>query len=274
MSTTKPSEAARALRALIESCRRIRGTEAVVTQAALAAIEREDSALAAEAQDAEAPQPAPDPLSPEAFAGRTINGKPVLWLAWSGYQYAIGNCFEFTVKPCFTSGGICTVGWVRGRDFEHRHDLDDPARAGTTLYVGPPVDAAPNPWRDAIDDALVCAYLGTADSFASPREALAALIAWEQKGALDPAVSAEARALRDALRDERDDANAECVALRAECVRLRGEAAESEVVIGRLRGELTQAKRERDAARIDRVAARRDRDAALAKLAAVREALK
>lgn len=33
-------------------------------------------------------------------------------------------------------------------------------------------------WKQAIDDALVCCHLGTADSFESPKHALAVLEAW------------------------------------------------------------------------------------------------
>ena len=55
--------------------------------------------------------------------------------------------------------------------------------------------AVPNPWRDAIDAALVCLHLGTADSFPDANEALNALISWHVATALDPEVSSSARLL-------------------------------------------------------------------------------
>lgn len=57
--------------------------------------------------------------------------------------------------------------------------------------------AVPNPWRDAIDAALVCLHLGTADSFPDANEALNALISWHVATALDPTVSSDAQALVD-----------------------------------------------------------------------------
>ena len=57
--------------------------------------------------------------------------------------------------------------------------------------------AMPNTWRDALDSALICAHLGTADSFPDARSALNALINWHVEIALDPAVSSAAKALVD-----------------------------------------------------------------------------
>jgi hypothetical protein len=56
---------------------------------------------------------------------------------------------------------------------------------------------AANEWRDAIDEGLVCAHIGTVDSFPDPRAALNALIDWHVAVALDPEVSSDARALID-----------------------------------------------------------------------------
>lgn len=56
---------------------------------------------------------------------------------------------------------------------------------------------AANPWRDAIDSGLVCAHIGTIESFPTAKAALAALINWHVQVALDPAVSSDAQALID-----------------------------------------------------------------------------
>jgi hypothetical protein len=53
--------------------------------------------------------------------------------------------------------------------------------------------AEPDPWQQAIDDAMVSAHLGVAEGDA--RECLRRLIAWHEMVALDPAVSSEAQAL-------------------------------------------------------------------------------
>jgi len=57
-------------------------------------------------------------------------------------------------------------------------------------------------WKEAIDNALICAHIGTADSFPDARTALNALCAWCEQIALDPAVSQDARALIDKGRAE------------------------------------------------------------------------
>lgn len=56
---------------------------------------------------------------------------------------------------------------------------------------------AANPWRDAIDDALICTHIGTAESFPTAQAALDALIIWHVRVALDPEVSLDAQALID-----------------------------------------------------------------------------
>ena len=55
----------------------------------------------------------------------------------------------------------------------------------------------PDPWRDAIDEGLVCAHIGTAESFPTAQAALDALINWHIATALDPEVSSSAQALID-----------------------------------------------------------------------------
>lgn len=56
---------------------------------------------------------------------------------------------------------------------------------------------AANPWRDAIDAALICCHIGTVESFPTAQEALEALIDWHVEVALDPEVSSDAQALVD-----------------------------------------------------------------------------
>ena len=57
--------------------------------------------------------------------------------------------------------------------------------------------AQENPWRDAIDSGLVCAHIGTVESFPTAQAALAALINWHVQVAIDPEVSSDAQALID-----------------------------------------------------------------------------
>jgi aldehyde:ferredoxin oxidoreductase len=51
-------------------------------------------------------------------------------------------------------------------------------------------------WKAAIDEALVCNHLGTADDFPSAKDALQRLIGWEISMALDPEISVDARSLQ------------------------------------------------------------------------------
>jgi len=69
-------------------------------------------------------------------------------------------------------------------------------RAALALPVEPKVELVA--WRDAIIDALVIAHIYRAEHDDDPRKALHDLLAWEVSVALDPLVSADARALRDA----------------------------------------------------------------------------
>lgn len=54
---------------------------------------------------------------------------------------------------------------------------------------------APNPWREAIDTALITSGLDCLGPQDQPTEAVQRLIEWEHKLALDPTISAEAAAL-------------------------------------------------------------------------------
>jgi hypothetical protein len=51
-------------------------------------------------------------------------------------------------------------------------------------------------WKTAIDEALVCNHLGTADDFPNAKAALQRLIGWEISMALDPEISVDARSLQ------------------------------------------------------------------------------
>lgn len=62
-----------------------------------------------------------------------------------------------------------------------------------------------NAWKRAVDDLLATWYT-TADSYASPREAIKALIAFEVMTALDPKVSSDAAALVEQARKEEREA--------------------------------------------------------------------
>jgi len=201
MSDTKQSEAARALRALSDRRGRV--------DAALADIERED----ADAQKAK-----PDPLSPEAFAGRTINGRPVRWLAWDRN----GWCGEYSTErpPERDIDGALTNDPDKLRE---RPDLRDPARAGQTLYVGPPAAQEP------ADAAGACAECERLDGLTTElRAECERLRSWVTE-ALD-----EVDLVKRALARRNEERNK----MAAECERLRGEAAESEAAIRRLQSEL------------------------------------
>lgn len=54
-----------------------------------------------------------------------------------------------------------------------------------------------NPWRDAIDEALIISCLDCTSDEEPAEKALARLISWEVQIALDPTVSSQAQALID-----------------------------------------------------------------------------
>lgn len=62
-------------------------------------------------------------------------------------------------------------------------------------------------FKDAVIDALVVGCILTAEHETNPRKAIADLLAWEVKIALDPAVSSEAATLRDTYKAELDEAH-------------------------------------------------------------------
>lgn len=63
-------------------------------------------------------------------------------------------------------------------------------------------------FRDAVIDALVVSGIYVEEHDTNPRKALNDLIRWEQKIALDPLVSSDARALIDRGRKEAEQENA------------------------------------------------------------------
>jgi hypothetical protein len=78
------------------------------------------------------PEPQPlDPLSPAAFVGRkTPDGKSVRWVAWT----PAGSCNEYSTEK---EPKRINIGFSNGfGTYGFRPDLNDPARAGQTLFVG------------------------------------------------------------------------------------------------------------------------------------------
>lgn len=73
-------------------------------------------------------------------------------------------------------------------------------------------------WRDAVDRELTVIH-STAESYATPLDAVRALIDWHCAVAIDPRVSSEAEAMVERGREEM---RAENTALRAQVERLRG----------------------------------------------------
>ncbi len=75
---------------------------------------------------------APDPLSPEAFRGRTTpNGLPVRWVAWD--QEGVPFEYSTAAEPHRNAWGALHNNIS---SLNSRFDLLDPARAGQTLWVG------------------------------------------------------------------------------------------------------------------------------------------
>ena len=85
----------------------------------------------------------PDPLSPEAFRGRTTpDGKPVRWVAWDDG----GVAFEESCPNAPERDEGCIVAFeFRGDSYNHAEALFDPARAGQTLWVGEGPDPRTQP---------------------------------------------------------------------------------------------------------------------------------
>jgi hypothetical protein len=107
---------------------------------------------------------------------------------------------DFERRPC---GDLRHAKWL------------DPECYGAGACQSLKFKAAPaqarDPWRDAIDEALVSSCLDCIGPNDTPTQALARLIQWEKTMALDPAISKEARDLvasgaaqsRQPLTDER-----------------------------------------------------------------------
>jgi threonine dehydratase len=74
--------------------------------------------------------------------------------------------------------------------------------------------ATANEWREAVDDALVCAGLDCLAPDAHPRDSLCRLIEWRLTLALDPAVSSDAAALIErGRREAMEEAAVSCAAV-------------------------------------------------------------
>jgi hypothetical protein len=94
------------------------------------------------------------------------------------------------------------VAWrYKGAGWERWIYCTDPPRNPQHEYIveplyasPPPAQPAQNPWRDAIDEALVVAHLGVATE---PYDDLNRLLEWHHDVWLDPAVSSDAQALID-----------------------------------------------------------------------------
>jgi len=115
----------------------------------------------------------------------------------------------------------CGLDWQRGY-MQLFHD--DPVNRYALLIEV--VEAAvlrklaeqPNPWRDVIDNELVCSHLGTWESFPDATTALNAVLNWHIDVSLSPEVSSDAEALVQRGRDEKD---AEIARLREDAERYR-----------------------------------------------------
>lgn len=117
---------------------------------------------------------------------------------------------------CNARGFIDVMAWSDG-------EFTVPLYTADQLRTSIAAELERNPWRMAIDDALVTAHLGVATD--DPYDDLNLLLDWHHDIWLDPAVSSDAQALID-----------------------RGAAA-SEAELSTLRQHLAEAVRERDALR-------------------------
>ena len=87
---------------------------------------------------------------------------------------------------------------MTGFDSKRQASLDTLDHIGYQARPSRPDELAhPDPWREAIDSGLVCAHIGTVESFPTAQAALDALIIWHVQVAIDPTVSAAAQALVD-----------------------------------------------------------------------------
>lgn len=80
-------------------------------------------------------------------------------------------------------------------------------------HAAPVAPAEPaNPWRQAVDEALIASCLDCTSDGEEPMQALARLIQWERTIALDPAISSAAAVLVQRGRDEAAEPASEPVA--------------------------------------------------------------
>ena len=87
---------------------------------------------------------------------------------------------------------------MTGFDSKRQASLDTLDHIGYQARPSRPDELAhPDPWREALDSGLVCAHIGTVESFPTAQAALDALIIWHVQVAIDPTVSAAAQALVD-----------------------------------------------------------------------------
>lgn len=140
------------------------------------------AARAALAQEKDAPEPADlSHLSDEEFNA----------LCPQGY-HATGDCVSGpTDDELNVLWNRCGVADEYGH---HEGNIFQYARAVLQYWGSSAVKPTPsdNPWRDAIDDALVCRFLLTEELEADPRKALNAIIEWEVAVSKDPRVSSDA----------------------------------------------------------------------------------
>lgn len=85
----------------------------------------------------------------------------------------------------------------RANDFYYCEGLQDAVHTYADTVRA--MDAAANPWRTAIDEALVSIGTDCIHPEETAKQALSRLIEWEVKMALDPQISSEAQALQAPL---------------------------------------------------------------------------
>lgn len=108
------------------------------------------------------------------------------------------------LTPLPVGGQGKIVGYVSPQALDLRPGESDAISGDMTKYRTVPVCVAgaqpeSNAWRGALVDALVVACIYRAEHDADPRKAIRDLLDWERTLALDPEISADARALRDSV---------------------------------------------------------------------------
>lgn len=127
---------------------------------------------------------------------------------------------DFTISAVDALDSLCRQNDIFMDD--HNSMLCDTIRAALAEASRAEAEA-PNPWKEAVHDALVINWAFTAEHEDNPRKAVSDLIAQEVRMALDPLISSDAQALIDRgraeaepLREQKDAAYLErnqCVAL-------------------------------------------------------------